>query len=118
MKTKRCPKCGQIKRLSEFYKHKRNKDGKTSFCKSCCNARSTRYRENNPEKVRASRKRYRENNPEKIKADLKKGRDELYPSYVKSLIRNQTGLNKEQITPDMIELKRQNLKLKRLLKEK
>jgi len=32
---KRCPKCGEVKKLSQFYKNKNNKDGVFSYCKEC-----------------------------------------------------------------------------------
>jgi len=34
-KTKRCTACGQVKRLGDFYKDARNKDGLMSRCKDC-----------------------------------------------------------------------------------
>lgn len=36
---KECPKCQTIKELSEFYNKKSSKDGKSSWCKPCTNAR-------------------------------------------------------------------------------
>lgn len=75
MKT--CKKCGETKALSEFNKHRGNKDGLQYTCKACKKAvsaiyytktkevqaeRSRRYREANIERVRArSRKYYQEN---------------------------------------------------------
>ena len=35
IKTKRCPKCKQIKSLSEFYKNRSEYDGLDGYCKSC-----------------------------------------------------------------------------------
>ena len=34
-RLKKCSKCGDIKRLSEYYKNKRTKLGVYSYCKSC-----------------------------------------------------------------------------------
>lgn len=36
-KTKRCPKCGQVKPFSEFYKSAASKSGLQSYCKDCAN---------------------------------------------------------------------------------
>jgi hypothetical protein len=49
--TKRCAKCGDVKPVSEFYRHKRYKDGIRSQCKSC----HAKYK--NPAKARACGKR-------------------------------------------------------------
>ena len=70
MKT--CTKCNQNKPLTEYYKKRK---GYNSRCKHCCRVYKKKYRENNPEKIKASYKKYCENNPEKIKAKLKKYRE-------------------------------------------
>jgi len=33
---KRCPKCGELKELSQFNKHKNRKDAHQSLCRDCC----------------------------------------------------------------------------------
>lgn len=47
MKTKKCPKCGEIKSINEFYKSGQTKDGLKCYCKVCTatDARN-RYRKN------------------------------------------------------------------------
>ena len=40
---KTCSKCGEEKALSEFYKHKTNKDGYSGMCKKCCLAYKKLY---------------------------------------------------------------------------
>jgi hypothetical protein len=84
MKT--CCKCKESKELTEFNKHKGNKDGLQYTCNPCRKAiaaeyyiktieaqaaRGKRYREANIEKVRATRKRYYQENKEKILARQK-----------------------------------------------
>lgn len=85
MKTKQCFKCGEVKPLSEFYKHKKMADGHLNKCKSCAKSDVSLHRELNIEKVRAYdrarqyepkrqqglmayQKRHRANNPKKYKA--------------------------------------------------
>jgi len=36
---KRCPCCGEIKRLEEFCRNKRSPDGRACYCKPCHNAK-------------------------------------------------------------------------------
>lgn len=35
MKTKKCPRCGQIKNVKNFNKNKARKDGLSSYCNEC-----------------------------------------------------------------------------------
>ena len=51
METKRCPKCGEIKEHSFFYRSKNHKDGCSSYCKVCQNLRSTSYTRENKNKI-------------------------------------------------------------------
>lgn len=49
---KKCTKCGQEKELSKFYNKKNGKYGKHSECKACLVKRSTKWKKENPEKIR------------------------------------------------------------------
>lgn len=85
--NKKCPKCGEIKRLDEFHKNRANKNGIASWCKPCLILSSTAWADANRDKKReADRVRirlarasgkvnqvedsrlYRLNNPEKVRA--------------------------------------------------
>ena len=66
MKT--CTKCKEEKELTEFYKNCTAKDGFRPHCKACVSAHAKKYKEKNPEKVRASHRKYRKNNREKCRA--------------------------------------------------
>jgi hypothetical protein len=43
--VKRCPDCGLLKPLDDFPRHRRNPDGRATYCKPCHNARGRASRE-------------------------------------------------------------------------
>jgi len=68
MEEKRCSKCGEVKAVSEFSKDASKRDGRRFRCKACRCVDDKKYREANPEKVRAKSKKYCEANREKLRA--------------------------------------------------
>lgn len=70
--SKICKKCREEKFVSEFYKHKTNRDGLSGSCKSCVLEQKKKWAKANPEKIRARRRVYKENNPEMIKREKKR----------------------------------------------
>lgn len=56
VKTKKCAKCHQELPVTEFYRHKRAKDGLNCYCKECMKAFTTkahtRMKLNKPDKTR------------------------------------------------------------------
>lgn len=63
---KKCFKCGKIKHLSMFYKHKKMADGHLNKCKECTKQDAIAHRDKNIEKVREY-DRKRSKNPERVK---------------------------------------------------
>ena len=67
MKT--CPNCGNS---GTFYKDKSKKDGLSSWCKSCSNKRSKKWRDDNPGKAKKHLQEWQIKNPGKRKKYDKK----------------------------------------------
>jgi hypothetical protein len=85
--TKKCFKCGEVKILSEFYKHNQMKDGHVNKCKVCNKVDVATHRLDNIGKIREyDRKR----GNRKSSDDLKKYR-EKYPNKYKAtcMVNNQ-----------------------------
>jgi len=61
-----CTKCNIEKTKDGFRKHKGQKDGLSSQCKSCLSRNDREYRDNNQEKIAAGNRQYYANNQEKI----------------------------------------------------
>lgn len=65
MSEKRCFKCGEIKPLSDFYKHPKMADGHVNKCKPCNKSDVWRHRKDNIERIREY-DRERSKRPERI----------------------------------------------------
>ena len=64
MKTKRCPKCGIVKEVTEFHRNKRQAGGFQSYCKKCFLANQKKYRQTEKaKKVMRETDRKRRNSP-------------------------------------------------------
>lgn len=72
MKT--CTKCKKSKPLTEFYKAKATKDGRTYTCADCNKRAAKKYRKAHPEKARAQTLRWQAANPKKVKGYAAKSR--------------------------------------------
>ena len=131
--TKRCSQCGLLLPRDAFYKNAQQASGLSCDCRGCRAAWGVEYRQKNKEKIAADKAEYQQKNKEKIaayKAEYRQknkekikdwGRrdtEELSDSYIKKLI-NHDGIFKSQkmIPPELVSAYRENLKLKRLIKE-
>lgn len=54
---KRCSGCGERKRLSEFHRNRRRKDGINTYCKSCSKVAVNNWRAKNPDRVKEHKRR-------------------------------------------------------------
>lgn len=66
MESKKCSKCCELKKYSEFHKQKTRKDGYRSQCKSCVKSVSLKYYEDNNNKILENKKEYYFKNSEQI----------------------------------------------------
>lgn len=127
---KTCKVCGRILPLSEFSKQSIAKDGHTNACKACVSVKSLKYRSSIEFKIKQKeynqthkernallRKRWKENHPEKFKEYDKKIVKLLKKSYVVDLLL-QMGFSREDITLELIEIKRALVRTKRILRDK
>ena len=62
---RKCTQCNEIKSLSEFYK---KKDSFTSRCKKCSNIASKAWQIAHPIQFKAGVKKWKDNNPDKVRA--------------------------------------------------
>lgn len=131
MDGKKCAKCGEVKPISEFalYQNRKKEKRVRGDCKSCFNAatikriaedpeqnarkkaRDTAWRKRNPCKV----KKYKERQEGNLRIFYAKQRDELTDRYVI----NRLGLRvNSDIPSELIEAKRLQIKIERLLQER
>lgn len=127
MKT--CTKCGETKALEALVMSR----GKPrSFCKACKSAYDAACRAANPEKFSARSAAWNAANAEKVAAYQAAYRAAYYPAnfekiaarradYVASLsasyLSSLLGIPTAQLTPELLELKREQLSLRRLARQ-
>lgn len=72
---KLCPQCGETKQVSDFYRHKRSKDGMAWWCKECQNQYAKKWGEANREKRREYNKNWKQKNREWVRVRARKWRE-------------------------------------------
>lgn len=66
---KTCTQCGDTKPLTDYYAHKKSRDGRQAKCKTCDRANKLAWREANPERHRANNRAWYANNRERRRAN-------------------------------------------------
>jgi hypothetical protein len=84
-------------------------------------AKGAKYRAENKEKKAATNAKWAKENRATVKASQVKweteDRKKLSDRYIKKLLIRQTAINKECIPPELVQLKREQIKLNRLITE-
>ena len=96
MNTKKCSKCGEVKKLSDFRDDLRGDQQKRYRCIACDALYAKQYREKNKSKIQQRAKEYRENNKEKLLTYMKQWRGDS-----KDRIKTYREVNKEKISAEM-----------------
>lgn len=125
--TKKCSKCGEEKSIFDYYKRR-------AHCKSCVREKIKEWQNDNKEKVveikrrsakkhiktkRIKNKEYKKNNPQKQSIHKSSQIYNLTDGYIKDLLCNHGNRTvSELITKDMIDAKRELVKLKRAIYDK
>jgi len=100
-----CLGCKESKDRKENFGYRKQSNTYESYCTGCCTEKMRKLRADSPE-LRAYLKDY----------GLKRSA-EITDSYVKTLIRETIGIPTNNITPEIIELKRESVKLYREFKQ-
>lgn len=66
---KRCKRCGEVKSPDEFYRHDGCRDGVRPECKACNLAEKALRHAENPQPARERTSRWREDNPDRYRAN-------------------------------------------------
>jgi hypothetical protein len=111
---KACTKCKTVKDISMFFRNKYKTDGRQSHCKVCHNEVTKKWRENNLDKYHKYN-RLSKGNKIKSKMCSRKHRHDMSNSYIRYIMTHHTSLKPEDITDEMIEICKLNLKIKRKL---
>jgi len=69
---KKCPDCGEIKDLTEYYKDKRTKNGYQCYCKKCQSENFAKWRINNRKRNNELSRQWYHNNKSKAIEMIKK----------------------------------------------
>ena len=123
---KKCKHCKKIKSLNEYFKSAGTFDNKAGKCKTCTVQLRKEWVKKNPEKYKAQLERRKSNPWYKNKVNMlpkinkqRENRKNLSDSYIKQLITSPgtsgKNLKFEDISDELVEAHKLNLKLKRVL---
>ena len=115
--AKKCNKCKEIKDVSNFYRRKQKASlGYRYLCKACDNIASNARRKKNGWIKEKKRQGLGSKHSKKSKVNSQKHRIEMSDMYIRSLMTKRSKvLNPEDIPIELVDLHRENFKLKRLL---
>lgn len=109
MSEKSCTKCGEVKKLEEFHKDRRAKDGRKSRCKECSREDALRWRKENLERAKEASRRWRKGNPERAREATKRWKINN-PERAKEINRRWRKENPERVKEIGERWRRQNPK--------
>lgn len=116
--VKTCFKHGDLTKNDAYLiKNGKKAINKLWFCKLCKNDYGKKKYEKYKDVIKIKQKIYIKNNKEKIRKKQKEWLEKAPDCYVAKYFTN-IGIPKEMLTPDIIDLKRKQLLLKRKIKEK
>jgi len=111
MAMRTCSKCGEEKPLTLEYFHRDKSNIRCGLiaycCKVCRNKQTQKYREENPEKIRANNKKWYEENREKSLARMKKWRKEN-PEKIRARKKKWYEDNREKVSARMKKWRAEN----------
>jgi hypothetical protein len=130
--NKVCIRCKEKKDYRSFCKDRTKKDGLQSYCRKCLREyhrikyldgadkyykkKQKEYKKRFPEKVKAWKKKYCNENADYLNAKHKEHREKLSSYYVRDKLKRQ-GFLPENITPEIIDIKRNLIKMQRIFKK-
>ena len=104
----KCSKCSEIKPPNAFHKYKGNRTGYYSYCKDCANAQSRKYRK----RENKYHNKWYQINKERV---CRERRSLSNDEYLVHLLTRDNLLNKEDITPELMALKRKQISVHRYI---
>ena len=111
-----CTKCKKIKSLDGFYKRKGSKCGYRRPCIECYNNKDIcKWRVYSKEYWKEYRQR--DKSKKTWRKWFLKRRENITDSYIKKLLTSRSNLRFEDIPQELVEAKRQYVKIKRITKE-
>lgn len=93
--TRRCPRCGQTKGSSEFYKGP-SKERLSSYCKPCDRDYKAEYYKKNREVIRVRSRAYVEANRERLREYGRKHREKNRESIRAYMLRRNYGVERDE----------------------
>ena len=114
--TKKCNKCKKIKDVSNFHKRNDRINGYRYICKSCDNIESNARRKKAGWVKEKKRQGPGTKHSKLSKINSRKHRNKMSDMYIKSLMTKKSrNLKPEDIPDELVQIYRENLRLKRKL---